>query len=740
MPLDRRQFVAALVVSGAAVAVPAKQAEGKVSRALASWQRTPELGVDFRYSPHQWQSAICLPDDPHKTVIGNAGDLRYGFAHALMVGMEDFAMEVGFSLSGFDDDEVVKQWLESPGVPIVHTLIERPAATLELIAFATGNDSEGRVDNVLMTVRSKRGSVDVVPRLRIRSCEKFELADYNGPVAIVGVHDAKSPLLVAAQIGSDLGKCGFWEEEGFTVYLTHGEATETKEARYFIRLPQENQTTELLRGRLHDPDALLADTREFWKNWKAFGRTDWSYPSRHGEFLTACARNIQQAREVKDGRLVFQVGPTVYRGLWIVDGNFLLEAARYLGYDHEADEGLRSEWSKQLDTGQVVAGGGGEHWKDTAIAMFTLVRQCELKQDWALFRELEPNVLRAIKFLEDLRDKARAGSSTNGHYGLLAPGFADGGISGLRSEFTNSVWTLAGLRAVSEAAERLKMPALNVAGEFYRELYSAFQAMAKQEMVRHPDGFEYLPMLAKEDPIWQERDPWERPRPQSAQWALSHAIYPGVVFDRNDPIVKGHIALMQSCTREDVPIETGWLWHDALWNYNASFVAHVYLWAGLRDRAHRTFTGFLNHASPLYCWREEQPLQNALVGQEWGDMPHNWASAECVRYLRHMLALEDRQALRLLEGVPSLTRETNYELKESPTRFGRINLKLENLDARRWRVKFERPEGPAPKTVTLPTRIGEARMGKVTGAESKPAGATVEVDPNSKTWEAVIES
>src|SRR5581483_4533789 len=299
-----------------------------------------------RYAPHQWQSSICLPDDPNKTVIGNTGDLRYGFAHALAVGMEDFANEVGFSLAGFDDDKVAKQWLESPGVPIVHTLIERPAATLELIAFATHSSVEGRIDNVLMTVRSRKGRVDVVPKLHIRTCEKFELADYNGPVAIVGAHGIESPFLVAAQVGSDLGKCGFWEEEGYTVYLPHGEATETKEARYLVRLPQENQTTETLQARLHDPDALLTEAREFWQNWKAFGGTGWSYPSRHGEFLTACARNIQQAREVKEGRLVFQVGPTVYRGLWIVDGNFLLEAARYLGYDHEADEGLRSEWSK----------------------------------------------------------------------------------------------------------------------------------------------------------------------------------------------------------------------------------------------------------------------------------------------------------------------------------------------------------------------------------------------------------
>src|ERR1700690_2627008 len=106
--------------------------------------------------------------------------------------------------------------------------------------------------------------------------------------------------------------------------------------------------------------------------------------------------------------------------------------------------------------------------------------------------------------------------------------------------------------------------------------------------------------------------------------------FPGSCFDKSDPIVRGHIALLQESTQEDVPAETGWLWHESIWNYNASFAAHVYLWAGLEDWADRTFRGFLNHASPLYCWREEQPLQQALVGQDWGDMPHNWASAECV--------------------------------------------------------------------------------------------------------------
>jgi hypothetical protein len=742
MPLDRRQFVTALIASGAAAAVPTPSIDRKLPYfpASTSVANPPETKVDFRYAPRNQQSTICFPDDPRKTLVGQSGDLRYRFAKSLSAGMENFGMVIEFSLAGLQDDKILRQWIESPTVPIVHTLIDRPAATFELIAFATRHAGEGRVDNVLLSITSKPGRVAVVPKIHIRTCEPLELESYTVPTATVRAQGSKSPLLVAAQINHNLGSCMLWEEEGFTLYLPHGEAAEDVPARYFIRLPQENQSAETLREHLPDAETLLAEAREFWKNWKPFGTTNWSFPGRHGDFLTACARNIQQAREVKNDRLVFQVGPTQYRGLWIVDGNFLLEAARYLGYDHDADEGLRSEWTKQAESGQVIAESGGEHWKDTAIAMFTLVRQCELKEDWTFFRDLEPNVVHALDFLISLRDQARSGPSINGRYGLLAPGFADGGIGGVRSEFTNTVWTLAALRAVADTADQLKMSSLARARTFFHELYDAFQQMAKREMVRHPAGFEYLPMIAHDDPSVADSDSWNRPRPQTAQWALSHSIFPGEVFEKNDPIVRGHIALLQSCTQEDVPTETGWIWHDGLWTYNASFAAHVYLWAGQPDWAHRTFTGFLNHASPLYCWREEQPLQHALAGQDWGDMPHNWASAECVRYLRHMLALEDGKSLRLLNGITAaeLIPAARYSLQNSPTRFGRINLELEPAGAHGWRLRFDRANGISPSAVSLPASIGSLQVKKVIGAGSKINGRVVEVDPFAKKWDAFL--
>jgi hypothetical protein len=177
---------------------------------------------------------------------------------------------------------------------------------------------------------------------------------------------------------------------------------------------------------------------------------------------------------------------------------------------------------------------------------------------------------------------------------------------------------------------------------------------------------------------------------------------------------------MQACTQEDIPAETGWLPHEGVWNYAAAFVAHVYLWAGLEDWARTTFAGFLNHATPLYCWREEQPLRGSLAANYIGDMPHNWASAECVLYLRHMLALEDGRSLRLLAGIgkPELAAGEPFAISGSPTRFGRISLRLEPLGRERgWRLDFERESGPAPASVVL------------------PPGFTP-VDPASRKWSA----
>lgn len=754
-PIDRRDFLGGVLASGAtlaAAALPAAEAPRTPQIQPASPKAAPGAEpahgasvIDFRYAPLEYQTAFCFPDDPHKSLVSQSGQLLYGFD--ALRGVNYFPLKIGFALRGMMTPKVVSQKLESPTIPIVRTTLEYPGVSVVLTTFATNDPGEGRVDNVILEATPhSTGPCDVEPVVSFDSTEEVELEEKNGVPALI-YRKSRQVVMVGKALqnhAAPTAQAGTFRldiDRPWRLTLHHGQASKANPYRAFFRFPQAGQDIATVAVGLSAHEDHLKSCRAFWASWSAFrSPAAWTLPGRQGEFVEASARNILQAREVRDGKLTFQVGPTCYRGLWVVDGNFILEAARYLGFDKEATEGLRTTWAGQLSTGQVSGGGGKEHWKDTAIAMFTLVRQCELSQDWSLLRELEPQVVHGIEFLQSLQALAVSEGSALGRYGLLAKGFADGGVGGLRDEFTNTVWALAGLKALAEAAEAQKMGNLKGARQLHDQLQAAFSKAALLEMRRYETGFDYLPMVLKNDPDWNLPDPWDRPRPQSAQWALSHAIFPGRVFDPLDLVVRGHVQLMQAVAREGIPAETGWNQHNSVWNYNAAFVAEVYLWLGMRQAAHDTFIGFLNHASPQYCWREEQPLQDSMVLTYVGDMPHNWASAECIRYLRHMLALEDGGHLRLMAGVTAaeLAPGKPYRLAGTPTRFGRVSLNLEPLDGNQgWRLSYERAPGPAPAKLSLPAGLGaHFQFSKIEGAHSRTEADLVLVDAAASKWTA----
>jgi len=743
---NRRQFLTELGISvgagAAALSGDAAPFAGPPKPGAAAEQPavTPGHGeppsIDFRYSPHYWQTAFCFPRDPCKSLVGERGDLRYNYASG--GGIYSFRETVEFSLLGREPDVIARQEVESPAIPIVHTRLDRERAFLEITTFASNRADEGRVDNVILEVRPKtKPSLHAVPLVVLKTDRKSFLRE-AGKASVVALDSEAGPVFMVSDRPLERGE-GMGGAEQFL--LAAGLATDDQPAHYFLRFPQEGQPVEKLTRGLEEPRQLLAEVRDYWRGWRPCGGdVQVRLPGRLGEFWTACARNILEACEVKNGKVNLQVGPTCYRGLWVVDGNFLIEAARYLGHDAEAQQSLEATWSRQEPSGAVFAGGGREHWKDTGIIIFTTVRQAELTQDWSYFRTMQPQMLRAAAFLKSLREKAKTGNSANGRYGLLPNGFGDGGLGTIASEFTNTLWVLAGLKAGSDAADRLGLSGFEDMRKLYEDLRAAMVSAARQEMRRYPAGFEYLPMVAKEDPQWALPE-WDRPRPQSGQWALSHTIYPGEVFAKDDPIVKGHIALMQAVTQEDVPAETGWLKHEGLWGYNAPFVCQVYLWAGLADWARQTFVGFLNHATPLYCWREEQPTRGSLNSDYTGDMPHNWASAMCAIYLRHMFVFEDGSTLRLLAGVGDyeLKDDEPIQFQQTPTRFGRVSVNLEPLDSQKgWRLRFERAAGPQPARVELPAALGSRfRTISITGAKFSREGDLILVDPAATVWEAV---
>ncbi len=100
--------------------------------------------------------------------------------------------------------------------------------------------------------------------------------------------------------------------------------------------------------------------------------------------------------------------------------------------------------------------------------------------------------------------------------------------------------------------------------------------------------------------------------PQRAQWTFCHAVYPGQIFAKDDPLVASTMAMLEATEREGMVYGTGW---DAtgIWNYFASFYGHAWLWQGNGHKAAQVLYAFANHASPTLVWREEQSLQGREI-------------------------------------------------------------------------------------------------------------------------------
>lgn len=453
---------------------------------------------------------------------------------------------------------------------------------------------------------------------------------------------------------------------------------------------------------------------ETWWNQDAglpYGRIRVPDPAAQA-LLDSCIRNIYQAREIKSGLPAFQVGPTCYRGLWVVDGSFLLEAATYLGREREVRAGIKYLMGFQRKDGSFMLIDG--HWKETGIVLWAVTRHAELTGDDAWLRENWPALRRAVAAIRAMRGMPAAGSPNEG---LTPDGFSDGGLAEQVPEYTNVYWTLAGLRAIADAAERLRLEpdAADMKAEYDLWMVN-FRKAAARDMLTDAHGNRCLPIrMARREGI----------PVQKAQWAFLHAVFPGRVFEPRDPLVLGNMAMLAAVEKEGLVLDTGWL-KDGLWNYFGSFYAHAWLWLGQGAKSAETLYAFANHASPLMCWREEHMPQGAGSGFV-GDMPHNWASAEFIRLARHSLALERGSELHLLEGLPQswLKPGAVSELDNAPTSFGPLSMRLQvSKDGKSARLRVLPPKRREPSAITLHLGAWAARP----GTQPLAAGRRVELE------------
>jgi hypothetical protein len=359
------------------------------------------------------------------------------------------------------------------------------------------------------------------------------------------------------------------------------------------------------------------------------------------EMIESSVRNIWQAREIVHGKIGFHVGPTVYRSLWVVDGAFLLESAAILGRGQDARSGIEYMLSKQKPDGgfEILS----KYWKENGIVFWAATRHAFLTQDKEWLRSQWPALRRVIKNTQDLRASVSK-DPTALDYRLMPPGFIDGGLVGKgKPEYSNTQWNLAGLKAAISAARWLGETEDAAAWQKeYDDFYATFRKAAARDMRKDKFGNAYLPtMMGNAD----------NATPQKGQWSFCHAIYPGQIFAIEDPLAQGQMAMLRATKVEGMVFDTGWM-KDGIWNYFASFYGHAALWMGHGDEAAQVLYDFANHSVPTRVWREEQPPLGK-GGDEVGDMPHNWASAEFVRLAVHLLEIDRGDELHLLEGMPA---------------------------------------------------------------------------------------
>ncbi len=510
-------------------------------------------------------------------------------------------------------------------------------------ALATMNrvnqQGPGRDDIILIRVKNRGNQARVIqPQLLINTGLPFSYLPDQQKAVINNLETVTASLQMS--IIEDQGVTGQ------SIRLEPVNIRPKQSVSFSIRYS--NGTPRETRRDLSGPKALAEDQAArkkaitFWEHGTSLPFDRITVPDAGTQaLLESSIRNIWQAREIKDGLPVFQVGPTCYRGLWIVDGAFLLESAAMVGAGEEARNGVAYELTLQKPDGRIESL-TADYWKENGIVLWTCVRHARLTQDKSWLESVWPRLEKIAGYIKTLRQQTMENGSPLDD-GLNPAGTLDGGIGGTHDEYTNTYWNLAGLKAFFEAATWLgKVEEAQSWQAEYDDFMNAFRKAEKRDLSKDPFGNSYLPILL--GPAGKDQ------LPQRAQWAFCHAVYPGQIFPANDTLVSGNLAMLEATEREDMVYGTGW---DAtgIWNYFASFYGHAWLWQGNGPKAARVLHAFGNHASPTLVWREEQSLKGDPF-KKVGDMPHNWASAEFIRLAIHLVALDRGDELHLFEGLP----------------------------------------------------------------------------------------
>ena len=352
-------------------------------------QAAVENRIDFRYAQSWWQSTVCLPDDPDKSVVGKEGQVLLDWGHGWF---RNYGICLAPEIVG--GAKWVRQQTASPRAPLMQT--SKDAAGVEVLEetfVVTPKPGQPQVPAdttrrivVLITLKNTTGAEAVRrPAMHIHGVAPLRFSAKSGTVMAgkdtriaasgdVEAREGKSNTELTLLLAPVRLAPGASQPVAFTIdrrcgqpapALTAAEAGLLRDAarRWWETLDLPFQTVQI-------PDADVQAVIE------------------------SSARNIWQAREILGGKPAYHIGPTSYRSLAMVDDSFIYETLCMLGRERDARVGIEYFLGHQEADGsfQLIYRYNGVKgfWKENGIMLWAACRHAQLSQDKAWLRAKWP--------------------------------------------------------------------------------------------------------------------------------------------------------------------------------------------------------------------------------------------------------------------------------------------------------------------------------------------------------------
>ncbi len=355
-------------------------------------------------------------------------------------------------------------------------------------------------------------------------------------------------------------------------------------------------------------------------------------------------RTLYQVREITDGMPQFQPGPTVYRGLWAGDAMLTGMPVMMLGDMGSLRGFLEGILRHQGADGRIRSIEPVLSLPETPAVVTALCLYARASGDSIWLKKRWDAVVRGLAWVCAMHGRTLAAKGAP-WYGLMPPGFVDGGISGETADYGSVWWALVALEQAAKTAAWLGMEPEPAWGVVYDELVSRFRVTAGRDLRRDAHGNLYLPIAVSDTSV---------SAPTRGQYALLFPFRWGNFFLSDSAFLRpalASIAMLDGWTKEGLVTNSGWL-AGGVWPWLGGVHGMAQTLIGNREKAEELLYAVANHAAPTGVWVEEQQARE-FGERVAGDVSDAEAAAVFIGQVRDLIAQERGDTLDLLRGIPA---------------------------------------------------------------------------------------